>query len=414
MATITLSLDKRSSKNGMQHVRIRISHKGTNCFIGTKVYVEPQYFQEGSLYDPIHRKAQAAIDKRERITEQVRAIEEYLEDVNRAELARLTANDIRDRAGIGIKPKKYRPAMPVRKRNIVGSDDDFLQWMGQFGESKEKKKTRESYEYGWKVLQEYCKSLGLYTFTFDDIDYARLTDYARWLRSTGRSDATRHMMESYVRAAYKEAQKRNMVAWDKDPYRYYSIKPVPMKKIDRLSVREMYRLMTINPKQEGLRRARDLALMSFFMCGANLLDLYEMRKPRNGAAVFVRHKLEGRDNRELEIPIEPEMSALIDRYKGRDGMLMFKATYPNYESFRQKIGHRLRELSDELGFVVTMAKIRRSWASIAGNLEVSEYVINKSMGHVDSTINARFYEDYEWSRTHVANRKVIDAVKNAA
>jgi hypothetical protein len=94
-------------------------------------------------------------------------------------------------------------------------------------------------------------------------------------------------------------------------------------------------------------------------------------------------------------------------------MLLFKAAYPNYESFRQKIGHRLRELSDELGFVVTMAKIRRSWASIAGSLDVSEYVINKSMGHVDSTINARFYEEYEWSRTHAANRKIIDHVLEA-
>ena len=412
MAKITLSLDERSLKNGKAQVRIRISHRCTNCFIGSGVYVEPKYFIESSLHDMIHRKATMAAQLRLLISEQIQRIEDYLADVDRDELSTMTANDIRDRAGMSV--KKERPVIVVKKKTEVGSESDFIRWMCEFGESKDKKKTRESYEYGWKVLQEYCKSIGRFTLTFDDIDYARLTDYARWLRSSGRSDATRHMMESYVRAAYKEAQKRNMVPWDKDPYRYYSIKPVPLNKIDRLSAREMYQLMTVEPKQEGLQRARDLALMSFYMCGANLLDLYEMRKPKNGAAVFVRHKLEGRYNRELEIPIEPEMSALIERYKGKDGMLLFKATYPNYESFRQKIGHRLRELSVELGFVVTMAKIRRSWASIAGSLEVSEYVINKSMGHVDSTINARFYEEYEWSRTHVANRKVIDAVTKSA
>ena len=411
MAKITLSLDERSLKNGKAQVRIRISHRCTNCFIGSGVYVEPQYFIDGSLHDMINRKAPMSAQLRLLISEQIQRIENYLADVDRDELETMTANDIRDRAGMSV--KKDRQVVVVKKQNEVGGDSDFIRWMCQFGESKEKRKTRESYEYGWKVLHAYCKHIGRFTLTFDDIDYARLTDYARWLRSEGYSDATRHMMESYVRAAYKEAQKRNMVTWDKDPYRYYSIKPVPLKKIDRLTAREMYQLMTSNPKQEGLRRARDLALMSFYLCGANLLDLYEMRKPKNGAAVFVRHKLEGRYNRELEIPIEPELSALIERYKGKDGMLLFKAAYPNYESFRQKIGHRLRELSAELGFVVTMAKIRRSWASIAGSLDVSEYVINKSMGHVDSTINARFYEEYEWSRTHVANRKVIDYVLTA-
>ena len=408
MAKITLSLDERSLKNGKAQVRIRISHRCTNCFIGSGVYVEPQYFIEGSLHDMIHRKAPMAAQLRLLISEQIQRIENYLADVDRDELAIMTANDIRDRAGMSVKKEQH--VVVVKKKNEVGGESDFIRWMCEFGESKEKRKTRESYDYGWKVLHAYCKHIGRFTLTFDDIDYARLTDYARWLRSEGYSDATRHMMESYVRAAYKEAQKRNMVALDKDPYRYYSIKPVPLKNIDRLSATEMRQLMNVRPSQEGLRRARDLALMSFYLCGANLLDLYEMHKPKNGAAVFVRHKLEGRYNRELEIPIEPELSALIERYKGKDGMLLFKAAYPNYESFRQKIGHRLRELSDELGFVVTMAKIRRSWASIAGSLEVSEYVINKSMGHVDSTINARFYEEYEWSRTHAANRKVIDYV----
>ena len=68
-------------------------------------------------------------------------------------------------------------------------------------------------------------------------------------------------------------------------------------------------------------------------------------------------------------------------------------------------------MSGELGFSVTMPKIRRTWATIAGGLECPEIVINKSLGHLDTTVNRRFYDDYDWSLTAKWNRKIIDYIK---
>ena len=420
MATITLNLDERTIKNGMAQVRIRISHRGSNCFIGTGVYIEPQYFQPSSLYDPLHRKAQMAVEKRERITEQVQAIDDFILSVDRAELATMTANDIRYRAGVGrtkSEANSVGKCVSIKHTTHVTNkyaSSDFLRWFDEFGESRRTAKTQESYAYGSKVLRMYCESLGLQTLTFSDIDYARLADFARWLTSTGKGESTRHMLESYVRAAYKEAMKRHMVRRESDPYFDYSIRPVPLKKIDRLTAAQMHALMTADLKKKGHQWARDLALMSFCLCGANLLDLYEMPKAKASKVEFVRHKVELRDQRPLEIRIEPELAALISRYKGDDQLLHFKGTYGNYESFRHKIGHRLREVSDELGFDVSMAKVRRTWASIAGSLGVSDWVIDKSMGHIDSTITKRHYADYDWNLTAEANRKVLDAVTKSA
>lgn len=406
MATITLNLDERSLKNGQAQVRIRISHRGSNCFIGTGVYVEPQFFQP-SLYDPVHRRAYMAVEKRERITAQVQSIDDYLLSVDRDELSRMSANDIRERAGMSA--RKCTTEHNAQRNSMSG---DFLRWYDEFGESRRTVKTQSSYAYGGKVLREYCASLGLRTLSFSDIDYSRLADYARWLRATGRGEATRHMLESYVRAAYKEAMKRHMVRRESDPYFDYSIQPVPLKKIDRLTAAEMHALMTADLKKKGQQWARDLALMSFYLCGANLLDLYEMPKAQSSKVEFVRHKVELRDQRPLEIRIEPELAVLIARYKGDDRLLHFKGTYANYESFRHKIGHRLREVSGELGFDVSMAKVRRTWASIAGSLGVSDWVIDKSMGHVDSTVTKRHYADYDWNLTAEANRRVLDSIMN--
>ena len=432
MATITLNLDERSNKNGMCPVRIRVSHKGTNCFIGSGVSIEPKYFIEGSLYDMVHRKAQMAVEKRERIAEQVRMLETFLADVDRDELARMTANEIRDRAGFGNAKNEERKRSDradnrttksvtdnyaVRfvcknARCLTNKNDgrDFLRWFDEFGESRRTPKTQESYAYGGKVLREYCSSLRLHTLTFDDIDYARLADFARWLTSTGRGPSTRHMLECYVRAAYKEAQKRHMVSRDRDPYYDYSIKPVPVKDIECLTAEQMQTLMTTTMPNKSTQMGLDAALMSFFLCGANLVDLYEMPKSKAGHVEFVRHKVNGRWQKTVQIRIEPEMRALIERYGSDDRLLRFSALYGNYESFRHKIGHRLRDVSKVVGFDVNMAMIRRTWATLAAEIGCPDAVIDMCLGHIPQTVNRKHYVKPKWENAAEWNRRVIDYV----
>lgn len=434
MTRLKLDIDTRCLKNGAAQIRLRINHKGTSAYVGTGVYVEPRYFIGSSLYDPVSRKAPNAGIVRERVGQMVGRVDEFLNDTERSVLDRMTATDIRE-AALGVKRRSGMDGMlgtdlaavarsvgsevqttNVAKRNAQTggiacrrAQVDFVSFFEDYGESRRTVKTQDSYAYAAKVLREYCEARRMVSLTFMDIDYSRLVDFARWLESTGRSHATRHMLESYVRAAYRDAQKRRLVSRELDPYYDYSIKPVPLKDIETLTAKEMHALMVCEPKLGGQRMGRDIALMSFYLCGANLIDLYEMQDGKE--CVFVRHKIEHRYQRELHIRIEPELAALVERYKG-DGMLLsFKAKYKNYESFRHKIAHRLRELSVELGFSVTMPKIRRTWATIAGELECPDSIINKSMGHVDSTVNDRSYKDYKWSHTAEWNRKIIDYIK---
>ena len=436
MARLKLDIDTRCLKNGAAQIRLRINHKGTSAYYGTGVYVEPRYFIGTSLYDPVSRKAPTSAVVRERVGQMVGLVDEFLSETDRSVLDRMTATDIRE-AALGVKRKSVDDGVQgadlasvarfggseaqttngakinAQTGGIAGRrvQADFVAFFEEYGESRRTVKTQDSYAYAAKVLREYCEARRLGSMTFMDIDYSRLVDFARWLESTGRSHATRHMLESYVRAAYRDAQKRRLVSRELDPYYDYSIKPVPLKDIDTLSANEMHALMVCEPKLGGQRMGRDIALMSFYLCGANLIDIYEMQDGKE--CVFVRHKIEHRYQRELHIRIEPELAALVERYKG-DGMLLsFKAKYKNYESFRHKIAHRLRELSMELGFSVTMPKIRRTWATIAGGLECPEIVINKSLGHHDTTVNRRFYDDYDWSLTAKWNRMVIDYVLNA-
>lgn len=419
MATITLNLDERTIKNGMAQVRIRISHRGSNCFIGTGVYVEPQYFQPDTLHDAVHRKAQMAVEKRERITEQVQTIEDYLLSVSRDELAHMCANDIRDRAGVGrTKSEANSVGMYVSNRNTnrvanKNAAGDFLKWFEQYGESRRTAKTQESYAYGLKVMRAYCDARHLCTLSIGEIDYPRLVDFARWLSGNGKGDSTRHMLECYVRAAYKEAQKRHMVSRDRDPYYDYSIKPVPVKDIECLTADQMRTLMTATMPNKSTQMGLDAALMSFFLCGANLVDLYEMPKAKAGHVEFVRHKVNGRWQKTVQIRIEPEMRALIERYGSDDRLLRFSALYGNYESFRHKIGHRLRDVSKVVGFDVNLAMIRRTWATLAAEIGCPDAVIDMCLGHIPQTVNRKHYIKPKWENAAEWNRRVIDYVLSA-
>ena len=392
----------------MQQIRLRITNKCTNAFAGTGVWVEPQYFAKYSLYDPIRGKAYMAAEKREQVRLFVKRFEDVMAAMDPVELDQLMASEIKKMAL--DTPKAHAQVRLEKNAHATG---DFLKWFEQYGESRRTVKTQDSYAYTAKVLRDYCDARSLRSLTFDDIDYPRLVDFARWLSENGKGDSTRHMMESYVRAAYKDGQKRRMVSRDRDPYFDYSIAPVPLKDIDCLTAKQMHALMTATMPNKSTQMGLDAALMSFFLCGANLVDLYEMPKAKDGHVEFVRHKVNGRWQKTVQIRIEPEMWALIEQYGSDDRLLRFSALYGNYESFRHKIGHRLRDVSKVVGFDVNMAMIRRTWATLAAEIGCPDAVIDMCLGHIPQTVNRKHYVKPKWENAAEWNRRVIDYVLSA-
>ena len=413
MSQISFVIEKKTNKQGLAQVRLRVTNRCTRAFIVTGVFVEPKYFIDGSLYDPIHRKAYMSVEKREQLLRFVKQYDQWFVEQNPQEVKLMTAQEIKECVWGQAQVQARMQDVPKRQKRMPNDMNDFMVFFGQYGDSRQAEKTRKIYYYAWNVLQDYCKSCGMQTLYFSDIDYKRLMDFGVWLRATGKGESTRHGIESYVRAAYKEAQKMHLVDRSNDPYFDYSIAPVPQKDIECLTIEQMRALYAIDLSEtSGLCRARDCALISFYLCGANLMDIYHL-PPMSGEVVFVRHKVEQRNQREQHIRIEPELQVLLDKYHGKTHLLHFAESTPNYETFQSRMNKLLLGVSARLGFKVTMAMVRRSWASIAASLDIPDRVIDKSLGHVDSSVKDRHYEQYDWSRTERANRAVIDAVMGA-
>lgn len=397
-------------KNGMQQVRLRISHRGTNAWHPTGVWVEPVFFNGSNIYDAISKKAPMAMYKKEQLSGIVRQYDEAMFDLQRADggvsqLEQMSAKELRAYI-FGEKARKPSAVQLVQTKKKTQQTADFMAFLDEYGQSKDKVRTRENFAYVYRLVFAYLQARQLDGLTFTDIDYERLVDMKAWIRSEGKGEPTRFKMESYVRATYKEGLRRKLCSRYSDPFLDYRVEPVPEHDIETISRKQVRKLIDADcDGHPGLQRAKDVLLGSFYLCGINFQDMYDL--PIGDEAVYIRQKVEKRTQKHIHVRVEPELGEIVSRYAGDGRMFNFDA---GCRSLHYRLDDNFRELSKALGFKVNFAIIRRTWATLAAEIECPDTVINHSMGHIVRTVNARFYERYDWSRTAKWNRKVIDYV----
>lgn len=411
MASIVLRLDERSVKNGMCPVRLRISHQHQSAWVGTGVAVEPQFFRNDSLYDPIANRAYMAKEKRESLAVYVRKWDEGLFDLLHADggveqLNQMTAAQLKAYI-FGERKKKTAKEVVSRKRGSTSAD--FLDWFQQYGQTRAAKSTRSHFDYIWRLLYNYMKERGMQVLMFQDITYTFLVDMKAWNRKS-RGEATRYKCESYIRAAYREGMRRGMVRRELDPFFDYKIERMPLKDIETVGADTLRRLAEMKCENSETTRTRDMLLASFYLCGANFQDMYYMPAAKDGQVEFVRSKVSRISQRTVRIRIEPELAAIIEKYADTTGERLFSFG-TKFEIMQHNFRRGCDKIEAALGERVNFAKIRRTWATVAGKLECPDEVIDMSLGHVPMTVRGRHYEDYDWTRTAKWNRKIIDYIQ---
>lgn len=413
MATLSLNLDTRTCKNGMSPVRLRIRQNATNCFIPTGVSVEPQFFDAKNLRMPISRKAYMSCEKNEQIASLIRKYDEVIFDLSRSEdidLDALSANDIRAYI-VGDKAPKRKPVTKPTPKGRV----DFLDFFDHYGQSKDTENTRRHYAYVYRLLCRYANETNGHHIFLDEIDYLFLCRLRLWVLN-GRQDVTRYKVESYMHSAYKEAQRLKLISKDADPYDDYKIRSAEVNdaEIEVIELADLQRFLSLDLTNqqgcEGLSRARDILWASFCMCGANLIDLYHMPKQIGNEVVYIRHKNIKRTKRPVHTRIVDDLDYIIDRYKGEQYMFNFQERHANYFTFQRRINNRCERLSKLLGAKVNMQLIRHTWATIAGMEAVDWHIVDKSLGHKDTTVTDKHYQRFIWDKAAEANSRVIEAV----
>lgn len=269
-----------------------------------------------------------------------------------------------------------------------------------------------------KVFKSCLYSLKKYLHC-DDVDLLRLnsTIIQSWISSI--SPSTAHSYSIKLSSLYNYIIKtrndfeNNITVIKGNPFDKVIIpaKNTPEKKA--ISVEELRKIIAYNSNGNDTDEfAKNMFLLSFYLVGTNLIDIYNMSKKQllSEYIEYERQKTKKRrtDSAFIRIKVQPEARELVEK-------VYDKLHKYSENSVRGNINRHLKKIADELGISnLVLYTARHTWATLAVNdCNIDKYTVHIALNHVDSkTAITDVYIKKDFSVIDKANRKVIDYVLN--
>lgn len=392
MATITLKLDRRrANARGLYPIQFLLTHKGSVTTIGTGIAIRPEHWH-GDVTKAVVPKCPNA-----------RAINLALE-----ESYFKFSNALRELEADG---RTVGKSVAEIKRMLTETKPDsgpelLTDYFQRYADSRRTENSRAACLYTLKTI----RSFGGHDIPFSAVNTIWLKALDAHLAGQNLSVNTRAIHFRNLRAVFNSAIDEELVGLDAYPFRKFKIASVRKEK-ETLTEEQLVRLMTYDSPHPIRRIAKDMFLLSFYLCGMNLVDLFHLEQLRDGRAHFVRTKTSGKNPNPVSLLVQPEAAAIIARHAGTAHVLRFAEEAATYPTFNNRIQKAIRAIARELGIEgMTFYWARYTWATIADKIGIPEKEIGKALGHVDTTVAGRFYISYDWTKVDRANRRVIDYV----
>lgn len=175
------------------------------------------------------------------------------------------------------------------------------------------------------------------------------------------------------------------------------------------------KIFDFHSEKEVPEMTRDLFLISFFLCGMNLADIYDC-DPFTNRVDYIRKKT--RDHKKekpyLSLLIHPKAKELIDKYRDKEGKrgFCFYQKYANMPAFHQAVRRGIDVLRKELDIPnLTYYVARHSFATIARNkCGVSKDDVYLCLTHESGNSITDTYIDIDFTIVDNVINKVMDYV----
>lgn len=392
MAAISLKLDRRrANARGLYPVQFLLSHKGATTTISTGISVRSEHWN-GEVNRAVVPKCPNA-----------RAINADLEELYFRYANALRRLETEGRlAGKSVVEIKHLLTVPQAE----DSPELFTDYFQRYADSRRTENSRAACLYTLKTVRAF----GGNDLPFETISVVWLKALDAHLTEQGLSVNSRAIHFRNIRAVFNSAIDEDLVGLDVYPFRKFKIVSARKEK-EALTEDQLLRIISYDSPRPVLCIARDLFLLSFYLCGMNLVDLFHLDRLRDGRAHFVRTKTSGKNPNPVSLLVQPEAAEIIARYAGREHVLRFAEETATYATFNNRIQKALRAIAAELGIEgLTFYWARYTWATLADKIGISEKEIGKALGHVDTSVAGKYYISYDWTKVDRANRQVIDYV----
>ena len=240
-----------------------------------------------------------------------------------------------------------------------------------------------------------------------------MESYEAWLKARGNVPNTVSFYMRILRAVYNRAVEQDMTV-DRKPFRrvYTGVdktvkRALPLKTIRKIKTMDL----THCPKADF---ARDMFMLSFYLCGMSLIDMAYLKKSdlHDGVLVYRRQKT----GRRISIRWTAEMQAVLDKYDPNptDYMLPIITSEecdPRLAYRRQgyNINRNLKIVGRYLNPPVSLTLYcsRHSWASAARSNGVAISVISEALGHDNESTTNIYLASLDTSAVDSANRLIL-------
>lgn len=272
--------------------------------------------------------------------------------------------------------------------------------------------TAAVYERALKAVLAYDTSASFDTITLD-----WLIKFDTFMAETMPSANTRSIILRSLRAVFNAALDEELTT--NYPFRKFKIKQTPTAK----------RSMTLEDIKELMRyevehyqeRYRDLFILMLIMRGINIGDLCLLAENNivDGRIEYIRQKT----GKQYSIKMEPEISELIEKYKGKNYLINVCDDYKDYRDFKSRMNKGLKRIGvvevGKRGKKTIKARFpylstywaRHTFATIAYNeCRIPIDIISDMLGHSNGLSTTNIYIRRDNKAADKAARKVIDKI----
>ena len=411
MTTINSTILKHHRKtDGTYNVKICLRHKGNNAFINTQHFVD-----ESSLTKDLkilnktintsvertvigYRKAIEKLGRRTKFLE-IKELKKYLIDIDRhvdfIDFCRLHINDLK---------QKNKPRSASNYTTIVNSLIDF------FGTE-----VVAIEEFNLRCLIDYERVLR------SERILVRKNQFGKDVKtkSQGLSDAGVHNYMRDFKGLFSAARKYynnpylGSMLIPYDPFEDYTIIEPPQTRKRSLSLEQLKTIRDCKVKSGSRAElARDLFMLSFYLCGMNAVDIYSREYIiENGRIDYNRSKtkIKRKDQAFISIKITGEAAPLLLKYE-----TLWAERYKKINYLNAALSVGMRRVSQIINIPdLTFYAARHTFGNIARNTcRKSKDDVALAMNHVDQAYKVTdIYLEKDWRIVDEVQEAVLDALK---
>lgn len=316
----------------------------------------------------------------------------------------------------------YRAQEAALKRIIRGGGiNDGKQRLCEafpgFIATKDKASTAAVYMDTMRILEDYDPMAFV-----EDVDVGWLKNFEAWMRREGHNTngIGKHMRN--LRALMNWLITEGRTA--EYPFRRYKIK-AEMKRPTTLTAEQLATLRDL-PLPKHLTKYRDIFMLSFYLCGINMVDLLKVKNLTNGRMMYTRQKT----GKHISLPVCDEAMTIIKRYKGRGQLLNILDGMTDYHAFTKAANKALKKIGPvehvshpprsgvntvyhPLYPWLTMYTARYTFATLAASIGIPRETIALCLGHSWADVTAH-YIAYDQRMVDEAVYKVVDLVRRTS